>query len=163
MDDESQFGRVFHQLKFSEAIEKDLLTDYRVVVIGVKEQEARKLAEEAELVRTADGTEIDARTLASQIGLAKAMRKHGLQKVISFHSSVAKAKSFSDPEDEKSLSNVIRKMSRSVRPTGKLWSDHISGKTPTGQRTSLIKHFAKLPAQGVPAISSFKAFCAGHS
>ena len=52
MDDERQFGSVFHQLNFAEAIEKGLLTDYQVVVIGVTDSEARKLAEEAELVKT---------------------------------------------------------------------------------------------------------------
>ena len=35
MDDHSVFGEVLYQLKFSEAIKKDLLSDYQVVVIGV--------------------------------------------------------------------------------------------------------------------------------
>jgi hypothetical protein len=35
MDDEEKFGPVFHRLGFSEAIKRDLLTDYQVVVVGV--------------------------------------------------------------------------------------------------------------------------------
>ena len=35
MDDVSQFGEVFHQLNFSAAIEKELLSDYQVVIVGV--------------------------------------------------------------------------------------------------------------------------------
>ena len=35
MDDESRFGPVLHRLSFHEAIERDLLSDYRIVVIGV--------------------------------------------------------------------------------------------------------------------------------
>ena len=35
MDDSSLFGKVFHQLNFSEAIKQELLSDYQVVIIGV--------------------------------------------------------------------------------------------------------------------------------
>ena len=35
MDDYSVFGRILYQLKFSEAIENDLLSDYQVVVVGL--------------------------------------------------------------------------------------------------------------------------------
>lgn len=37
MDDESIFGPVFHRLGFGEAVERGLLTDYRVVVLAVDE------------------------------------------------------------------------------------------------------------------------------
>ena len=35
MDDIEIYGPVFHKLDFSEAIDNDLLTDYKVVVVGV--------------------------------------------------------------------------------------------------------------------------------
>ena len=35
MDDEEKFGTVFHRLGFSDAINRGLLTDYQVAVIGV--------------------------------------------------------------------------------------------------------------------------------
>ncbi len=38
MDDESVFGPVLHRLGFGEAVEKNLLTDYRVLVLTVDEQ-----------------------------------------------------------------------------------------------------------------------------
>ena len=37
MDDEKTFGPVFHRLGFGEAVERDLLTDYRVLVLAVDE------------------------------------------------------------------------------------------------------------------------------
>ncbi len=37
MDDEATFGPVFHRLGFGEAVEKDLLTDYKVLVLTVDE------------------------------------------------------------------------------------------------------------------------------
>ena len=35
MDDREKFGEVFHKLGFSQAIERKLLTDYQVAIIGV--------------------------------------------------------------------------------------------------------------------------------
>ena len=86
MDDEQAFGPVFHELTFDEAIHSSppLLTDYQVVVIGVTNSELKKWADEGRLVRTESGVTTDARTLAGQIGLAKAIGKHNLRKIITF-------------------------------------------------------------------------------
>ena len=96
MDDEARFGPVFHRLTFDAASRPALLTDYQVVVIGVTQAELRQWAKEARLIRTRDGLLTDARPLAAQVGLAKAMRKQGLRKIITFHSSAAKARRFTD-------------------------------------------------------------------
>ena len=135
MDDAHVFGPEFHVLTFHEAISakpEPLLTDYQVVVIGVTNREAKAWAERATLVRTAEGLSTDARTLAAQIGLAKAMRKYDLRKLITFHSSVAKAARFVDATRRDSLPGVIPHLTRSAQPSGKLWTKHISGHTPAG-------------------------------
>jgi superfamily II DNA or RNA helicase len=147
MDDDHVFGPEFHVLNFHEAISADppLLTDYQVVVIGVTDREAKAWAEEALLVRTAEGLSTEARTLAAQIGLAKAMKKYNLRRIITFHSSVAKAARFVDPTLTDSLPGVIPHLTRSARPTGILWTKHISGHTPAGQRATLLKGLGNLP------------------
>ncbi|NLD97697.1 MAG: DEAD/DEAH box helicase family protein, partial [Synergistaceae bacterium] len=38
MDDESKFGPEFHRLRFGEAVERNLLSDYKVLVIAVDEE-----------------------------------------------------------------------------------------------------------------------------
>jgi predicted helicase len=64
MDDEAVFGRVFHRLGFAEAIKRELLTDYQVVVVGVDDATYRDWAERARFV-TIDGAKVtDARALA---------------------------------------------------------------------------------------------------
>ena len=94
MDDEAKFGKVFHRLSFGEAIKRDLLTDYQVAIVGVDDATYREWAERGALV-TRDGMKVtDARTLAGQIGLAKAMRKYDLRRIISFHSRVTRAREF---------------------------------------------------------------------
>ncbi|HUG69820.1 MAG TPA: DEAD/DEAH box helicase family protein [Pirellulaceae bacterium] len=148
MDDVHVFGPEFHVLTFHEAISakpEPLLTDYQVVVIGVTDREAKAWAERATLVRTAEGLSTDARTLAAQIGLVKAMRKYDLRKLITFHSSVAKAARFVDATRRDSLPGVIPHLTRSARPSGKLWTKHISGHTPAGQRATLLKGLGHLP------------------
>ena len=88
----------------------------------------------------------DARTLAAQIGLAKAMRKYDLRRLITFHSSVAKAARFVDATQPDSLPGVISHLTPSARPSGTLWAKHISGHTPAGQRATLLNGLGHLPS-----------------
>jgi superfamily II DNA or RNA helicase len=139
MDNEAEFGKVFHRLSFGEAIKRNLLSDYQVVVVGVTDGIYRSFAERGEPV-TRDRTRItDARTLAGQIGLAKAMRKWDLRRVVSFHGRVNAARRFSAE-----MPDVIAWMPSRVRPKGALWSEHVSGVMPTGQRDRLLLRFRNL-------------------
>lgn len=149
MDDPATFGPEFHVLKFYDAITvkpTPLLTDYRVVVIGVTNAEAARWVEEGKLVRTREGAETDARTLAAQIGLAKAMREYDLRRVITFHRSIRRASRFVDEERRDSLPAIIETLRPASRPSGKLWARHISGETPASKRASMLRALAHLPA-----------------
>jgi superfamily II DNA or RNA helicase len=156
MDDIAVFGPEFHELSFHEAINSDppLLTDYQVVVVGVTDREAKKWAEEGKFIRTQSGVETDARSLATKIGLAKAIRKYGLQRIITFHSSVAKARSFADDTQLDSFPSIVQSSAKSLRPTGELWTRHISGMTPAGQRASVLKELSLLPRNAVGIVSN---------
>ncbi|UNB55482.1 DEAD/DEAH box helicase [Mycolicibacterium sp. YH-1] len=139
MDNEAAFGPVFHRLGFAEAIELKRLTDYQVAVVGVDDATYRDWAERGRFV-TMDGTEVtDARTLAGQIGLAKAMRKYDLRRTISFHSRVKRAREFAV-----SIPEVIAWMPARQRPKGALWATHASGEMPAGDRYVLLQHLARL-------------------
>ena len=92
-----------------------------------------------------EGCTTDSKTLASQIGLAKAMRKYDLRKLITFHSSVAKAARFDAATRRDSWPGVIPHLTRSARPSGRLWAKHISGQTPASQRATLLKGLGHLP------------------
>lgn len=140
MDDEERFGSVFHRLTFGEAIERDLLSDYRVLVIGVDDKMYRQYAEQGEFVTT-DGQAItDARSLAAQIGVARAIRDYDLRRVITFHSRVSSAKQFAE-----SLPSVIEWMPENERPSGSIWANHVSGTGMTsGDREIRLGHLRKL-------------------
>jgi superfamily II DNA or RNA helicase len=136
MDDEAMFGAVLHRLTFGEAIERDLLSDYQVVIVGADDDTYAAWAERGEFV-TRDGKKItDARTLAGQIGLAKTMRKYRLLRTISFHGRIKAARDFSADMPE-----VVAWMPPSQRPGGELWSKHVSGQMSSGQRDRLLRRF----------------------
>lgn len=81
--------------------------------MGVDDETYRVWADRGELV-TRDGTTLtDARRLAGQIGLVKAVRKYRLRRVISFHSRVKTARNFSGE-----VPDVIAWMPNRVRPPG---------------------------------------------
>jgi len=139
MDDDAKFGKVLHRLSFGEAIELDLLTDYQVAIVAVDDATYRNYAERGALV-TRDGKEIEnAATLAGQIGLAKAMRKYDLQRVISFHSRVKRAREFAS-----SMPDVLDWMPARQRPKGRLWSDVATGEMPAGDRYRLLQQLGHL-------------------
>jgi predicted helicase len=139
MDDHTRFGEVFHKLSFGQAIDRGLLTDYQVAIIGVDDVTYRDWVERATLV-TLDGKKItDARSLAGQIGLAKAMRKFDLHRVISFHSRVKAARDFAA-----SMPAVLDWMPARQRPKGRLWSEYASGEMSAGDRHILIEHLKRL-------------------
>jgi superfamily II DNA or RNA helicase len=139
MDDETAFGPVLHRLSFGEGIQRDLLSDYQVVVVGVDNEMYRAWAEHGEFV-TPDGEKVtDARTLAGQIALAKSMRKYNLRRVISFHSRVSAARKFS-----RDVPNVIAWMPGPVRPRGSIWCEHVSGAMTSGHRDRLLLRFREL-------------------
>ena len=116
MDDISLFGEVFHQLNFSEAIEKELLSDYQVVIVGVDDASVQAKIINREIVQTENELEIDTETLASHIALAKAIKDYDLSRMITFHSRVKSAKKFSEyhqlildwiPEESKSSKSAM--------------------------------------------------------
>jgi superfamily II DNA or RNA helicase len=139
MDDHQVFGPVFHTLSFSDAIDKKLLTDYQVVIVGVDDDTYLEWVNEGQFV-TIDGTKVtDARSLAAQIGLLKAMKRFDLRRIISFHSRVKKAKEFAS-----SMPEVLAWMPKSQRPKGTLISDFVSGEMPTGSRKVKLDRLATI-------------------
>jgi superfamily II DNA or RNA helicase len=154
MCDKSKFGGVFHRLDFSEAIEKKILSDYQVVIIGVSGDKAKQFAVEGRIVKVGKEFKTDARTLASSIGLGKAIQKYKLQKLITFHSSVAKAKSFGDENKEGSLLSVIEKLPKNIKGNKKFWTRTIYGEMPVGKRQDFLSELRTMKNNSVGVIAN---------
>jgi predicted helicase len=139
MDDEERFGPVLHKLTFGQAIERQLLSDYRVVIVGVTDSLYREYAETGTFVTLDGESVIDARMLASQLGLLRAMHKYDLHRVVSFHSRVSNASAFAN-----SITQVRDWLPEPRRPSGELWTQHVSGKMTSGQRDRHLNHLREL-------------------
>ena len=127
MDDPTVFGEVLHQLKFSQAIKDDLLSDYRVVIVGVDDPLIQGQIQNRDLLLTSNGIELEAETLASHVALAKTTKKYDLRRVISFHGRVAGAKQFAADHTE-----VLSWLRKADRPSGTTTADYVSGDMSSG-------------------------------
>lgn len=139
MDDEATFGKVLHTLSFGEAIEQDLLTDYQVVIVGIDSPSYESMITDRTLVQTDTDIQSDAQSLASHIGLAKAIKNYNLRRIISFHSRVNSARDFANV-----LPQVIEWMPESNRPSGELITNYVSGAMPTNQRNQSLQALGQI-------------------
>ena len=129
MDDETVFGKELFALNFGEAIKRGLLTDYRVVIIGVDDPTISAWIENRELLKADSDIEMDAESLAAQVGLLKAIKDYDLHRLISFHSRVSRAEDFSQD-----IHKVLSWIDEKYKPSGELKSDFVSGEMPTDKR-----------------------------
>ena len=139
MDDEATFGKVLHTLSFGEAIEQKLLTDYQVAIVGIDTPAYESMITNRTLVKTDTDIQSDAQSLASHIGLAKAIKSYNLKRIISFHSRVNSARDFANV-----LPQVIEWMPESNRPDGELITNYISGAMPTNQRNQSLQALGQI-------------------
>ena len=156
MDDEQVFGKVFHNLSFSDAIEQELLTDYQVVIIGVDEPMIADWIQKRELVKTNSGEIIDAKSLAAQIGLIKAIKDYNLKRMISFHSRVKRAENFA-----LDIQDAIDIVNKEHKPKGKLWTDYVSGKMSTHKRRLKLDQLKSLTQGDAGLLSNARCLSEG--
>jgi superfamily II DNA or RNA helicase len=138
MDDEHIYGPVLHTLSFGEAISRDLLSDYRVVIVGVTDPQVQELIDRRELVTVNNDVDTDARTLAAHIGLAKATKDYNLTRTISFHSRISTAAKFAADH-----AKILEWLPEGHTPSGTTWTGSISGAMNTGDRRRLLNQLSK--------------------
>jgi superfamily II DNA/RNA helicase len=128
------YGGLVYEMTFKEAIERNIISDYKVLTIGISDSQVRELVEKNRFLDPELGKleEASAQNLASGIALKKAFKKHKIKHAISFHRSINLAKKFQQQQDE--LNAVL-----SLRP--KVQNLHISSRKSSGERVELIKDF----------------------
>lgn len=146
MDDESLYGPVFYRFSFGDAIQKKVISDYRIIVAGIRDNEiyewiksnkflACKNTENQEFVTYAQN-------VFKQIVLIKAIKSLGIKKCISFHGSVKYAKEFifgvslNDFSFQKAIEKVWPEFSEKD-----VFLNHINGTMNAGERKQLLDIF----------------------
>ena len=156
MDDETTYGPRFKTLAFSEAIERGLLTDYRVAIVGVTDEEVDALVRERTFVtRDAGGEVIPASELAAHVALGQTMRRFGRRRVISFHTYVKRARRFAD-----AFPAVVEWMGSTEGPDGDVWAESVSGAMPIRDRDRVLKRLASVGPDSYGLVSN--ARCLGE-
>lgn len=116
MDDESIYGPLFHYLSFGEAVTKQLLTDYRLVVLTIRKQDVVKL----KLPQTAFANLDDAsRIVGSLSALSKIpsdlnpdefkLDPKPMKRAVAFCSTIAQAKSIAESYNHLKDNNCLGK------------------------------------------------------
>jgi len=156
MDAAALFGEVLYALPFGKAIEKKLLTDYRVVIIGVDDPTIAQWIANRELVITGTGIETDSESLAAQIGLLKAIKDYDLKRIISFHSRINRAEAFTTD-----IRQIMAWISDEHRPSGTLRTDFVSGKMPANKRKIKLDQLKALSADERGVLSNARCLSEG--
>ncbi|WIE80866.1 DEAD/DEAH box helicase family protein [Curtobacterium sp. MCSS17_016] len=86
------FGPVAHEFTFGDAIEEGILSDYRVSILGVTDEDYQAHIEERTFMESAGGR-IDGGTFAAVQALRHALAL-GATRVISYHNSLAAAEEY---------------------------------------------------------------------
>ncbi|KGF98901.1 hypothetical protein EU96_0210 [Prochlorococcus marinus str. MIT 9302] len=156
MDDHSVFGEIFYELKFSEAIQRDLLSDYQVVVVGVDDEMIKQKIVNRSLIKISDETISDAETIASQIAVTKAIKDYGLKRVITFHSRIKNAKDFATSFDQ-----VISCIDKSDLPLEQINCEHISGAMKTSERNQKLFELKNLKVNELRILTNARCLSEG--
>lgn len=124
MSDNEIYGPEFHRMSFKEAINKKILVDYKILAIGISDEELQEAITIRKFVD--DNYTID--EIANNFALEKTMKKYKAYHAITFHSSIKKADNFRDKHE-------------SLYPS--VLTDHISGKQTTNNRKIILNDFEK--------------------
>ena len=131
MDNNNVYGKTFYKLSFKEAIENQIISDYRIVTVSVSQKEVEEFINQNKSVHTfldLNTNDMDVRSIVSGITLIKVFKKYNLKKAISFHKSIKRSEDFTKQQDL--LTNNIT-------------NSHISGKMNSGKRSLIIDEFSK--------------------
>ncbi|WP_422136419.1 helicase-related protein [Endozoicomonas sp. ALD040] len=78
MDDKDLYGPELYRLGFGKAVEKDLLTEYKVLIVAVEEEKMANLVNNYNAFKVADDKAIDMKLATKIIGSWKGLSKQGL-------------------------------------------------------------------------------------
>ena len=157
MDDEATFGPVFHELLFGDAVARNLLTDYRVIVLAVNE-EAVDGAFQRQLADSESGLKLN--DLARIVGCWHALSKRGpqfagdqvaMQRAVAFSTTIKASQAFTQAFPV--IANEALEDRRDANAV-RIEADHIDGTTNVKVRSEALVWLRDPPGQGVCRVLS---------
>ena len=131
MDVPEIYGETVYSLQFRDAVNDDLICDYKVLISVVTDEaiDDWQLSHGEVVVK---GDEVKARQVANQIALRNAVEEYGVHRIFTFHKSVASAKSFTSEGGEginTELPNFV--------------AVHVNGAMTAAKRSHIMREFAE--------------------
>ena len=161
MDDPETYGPEFHRLPFSRAVEQDLLSDYKVVVLAMSEQDADAALQ---TYQTAGGREISINDATKIVGCWRALQNperkspddpdiRPLTRAIAFTNTIAASRNLVNHWNGV-IQSAVEQMPEDQRPPNfNCETEHVDGKTNALARKKQIE-WLKGNADGVCRILS---------
>jgi superfamily II DNA or RNA helicase len=133
MNDETVYGKVSYRLPFSTAVAAGIIVPYKVIIsVSLnKEVDAELLRRGSTRVRR---DEIQAKWVANQIALKRAIEKTGASKIITFHSRVNLAEDFAG-DDARGFKEHVKGFD----------VFHVNGSQNAADRKALLEGFKAAP------------------
>ena len=133
MNDETVYGKVSYRLPFSAAVAAGIIVPYKVIIsVSLnKEVDAELLRRGSTRVRR---DEIQAKWVANQIALKRAIEKTGASKIITFHSRVSLAEDFAG-DDTRGFKEHVKGFD----------VFHVNGGQNAADRKALLEDFKAAP------------------
>ena len=130
-DNAADYGARFYTMSFKEAIERNIITDYRIVVYAVTDKEVEDLINRNRLLNLGhDGQEaIPARDFAHDIIVKRIMRDYGVRHPLIFARSIRASKEVRNRQD---MLNGFA----SIGPSAKNF--HVDSTMPTAERAQRL-------------------------
>jgi superfamily II DNA or RNA helicase len=129
MDDQEVYGKIAHQLSFRDAVKKNIICDYKIIISTVtSEMINRELLRQGEVL--VKGEKVKAERIANILAIRSAVDKYGIKRIFSFHNSVQSAKSFT--------ANSNEGIGAHLKDFKTL---HVNGKMSTSKRDALLEEF----------------------
>lgn len=142
MDDVEVYGETFHRLNFGTAIELGIISDYRVVVAAIREQEVfHWIKNNTEIKDDDSGFQAFAEVLFSQILYTKSVKNYGISKSITFHSSINNSKNFTAGIFKNYDLRTMLKVFDPQLPVDDVYINHIDGSYSAGTRKEILNEF----------------------
>lgn len=140
MDRLDIFGPVVYRLSLSEAIERGILADYRVVMPVVTDQDLHGILTD----NPADSAHHNGlRTAALHVAILRAVADHDLRRVLVFHNRIIAAHAFAT-----ALTGTAAQAANDLHIPD-LWSHAVDSKQQPAHRRRLMEDFAATPRRAV--------------
>jgi predicted helicase len=107
MDNEKLYGSVVYRMSFKEAVDRGLIVPLKVVVSMVTRQDVAEWIADKEAATNVKGEDINVKWVVGQIAHAKARKKFGITKSISYLSRISQAEDYAS-DTPRGLKNFVK-------------------------------------------------------